>query len=63
MMVGKENRMKVDTVTTSDDMDHLWGEVNKTNGKHVRVSREVLSRLLLDHGRLLNYYEGKPIQK
>lgn len=52
---------KIDTVTTSDDMDHLWGEINKLREgtTTVKVDREVLTRLLLDHGKLLNSYIGK----
>lgn len=51
----------VDTSTTSDDMDHLWGVVNAARPKaqQVVVNKEVLTRLLLDHGKLLNYYLGK----
>lgn len=49
----------IDTVTTADDMDHLWGEVNKLREgtTTVKIDRQVLTRLLLDHGKLLNYYE------
>ena len=52
---------KIDTVLTSSDMDHLWGEVNKLREgtPTVKVSRDVLTRMLLDHGKLLNYYEGR----
>lgn len=50
---------KIDTVTTADDMDHLWGEINRLRDgtTTLKVDRERLTRLLLDHGRLLNYYE------
>lgn len=52
---------KLHIETTSNDMDHLWGEINKLREgtATVKVDREVLTRLLLDHGKLLNYYEGK----
>lgn len=51
--------MKLDTLVTSRDMDHLWGEVNKTRegSLSVKLNKEVVTRLLLDHGKLLNYYE------
>lgn len=50
---------KVDTLTTSRDMDHLWGELHKLRqgSTSVKVDKEVLTRLLLDHGKLLNFYE------
>jgi hypothetical protein len=52
-------RIKINCQVTSSDMDHLWGEVNKARDGTVaiKVNREVLTRLLLDHGKLLNYYE------
>jgi hypothetical protein len=54
-------RQLIDTVATSDDMDHLWGEVNgaRDNTRQIKVSKEVLTRLLLDHGKLLNFYAGR----
>jgi hypothetical protein len=56
--------LKIDTQVTSDDMDHLWGEVHKSRDgtAHVKVSKEVLTRLLLDHGNLLNYYSRTSIR-
>lgn len=50
---------RIDTLVTSRDMDHLWGEVDKvrTGTPTVKVDKEVLTRLLLDHGKLLNHYE------
>lgn len=50
---------KIDTLITSQDADHLWGEVNKTRdgSATVKLDKEVVSRLLLSHGQLLNYYE------
>lgn len=50
---------KVDTLVTSRDMDHLWGEVNKVREgtTTVKVDKEVITRLLLDHHKLLNHYE------
>jgi hypothetical protein len=61
----KERRMrpKINTETTSDDMDYLWGMINTSREKTtvVSVNKEVMTRLLLDHGRLLNYYLGRPV--
>lgn len=50
---------KIDTETTSSDMDHLWGEVHRTREgtATVKVDKATLTRLLIDHGRLLNHYE------
>lgn len=50
---------RIDTETTSSDMDHLWGSVHATRDSTstVKVDKPTLTRLLLDHGRLLNYYE------
>ena len=50
---------KVNPLTTSQDMDHLWGEVHKTRDgtPTVKVSKEIITRLLIDHGKLLNWYE------
>lgn len=50
---------KIDTVTTSQDMDHLWGEIHRLREgtATVKVDRETLTRLLIDHGKLLNHYE------
>lgn len=47
------------TETTADDMNHLWGSIHKLREgtDTVKVDRETLTRLLLDHGKLLNYYE------
>jgi hypothetical protein len=55
------SKSNIDTVLTSQCMDHLWGEVNKARDgtTAIKVKREVLVRLLLDHGKLLNYYEGR----
>lgn len=52
-------RLKIDCLATSQDMDHLWGEVHKVREgtTTVKVSKEVLTRLLLDHRNLLEYYE------
>ena len=52
-------RDKVNTATTSEDMDHLWGSINATRDgtPTVKVDKETLTRLLLDHGKLLNHYE------
>ena len=50
---------KIDTLATSQDMDHLWGEVNKARDGTVsiKVDKATLTRLLLDHGKFLNMYE------
>ena len=50
---------KIDTLTTSQDMDHLWGQVHKVREKTptVSVDKETITRLLIDHGKLLNWYE------
>lgn len=52
-------RDKVNTATTSADMDHLWSSVHATRDATptVKVDKETLTRLLLDHGKLLNHYE------
>lgn len=49
----------VDCLTTSQDMDHLWGEIHKTRDSSttVKVDKATMTRLLLDHGKLLNWYE------
>jgi hypothetical protein len=51
----------IDTVLTSQCMDHLWGSVNaaRDGSIQIKVDKATLTRLLLDHGKLLNYYEGK----
>jgi hypothetical protein len=51
--------IKIDCQATSQDMDHLWGRVNdsRTSSKAITVDKATLTRLLLDHGKLLNYYE------
>lgn len=50
---------KIDTVTTSEDMDHLWSHIHATRDStsSVKVDKAVLTRLLLVHGQLLNHYE------
>lgn len=50
---------KIDTLTTSQDMDHLWGSIHATRDSTttVKVDKEVITRLLLDHQKLLNAYE------
>lgn len=52
-------RDKVNTATTSADMDHLWGSVHATRDSTttVKVDKEVITRLLMDHAKLLNHYE------
>lgn len=52
-------RDKVNTATTSEDMNHLWGHIHATRdtSSSVKVDKETLTRLLLDHGKLLNHYE------
>lgn len=47
---------KIDLDATSKDMDHLWGEVNKARDgtTSIKVDKATLTRLLLDHGKLLN---------
>lgn len=52
----------IDTVTTSQDMDHLWGALHKLRDgtPTVKVDKDTLTRLLLDHGKLLKFYEGIP---
>ena len=52
-------RDKVNTATTSEDMNHLWSSVHATRDTTptVKVDKETLTRLLLDHGKLLNHYE------
>jgi hypothetical protein len=49
----------IDTLATSQDMDHLWGTVNAARDGSivVKIDKATLTRLLLDHGKLLNYYE------
>lgn len=49
----------LDTAVTSEDMNHLWGSVHATRDTTptVKVDKEVITRLLLDHGKLLNHYE------
>ena len=56
-------RDKIDELATSQDMDHLWGEVNKLREgtTSVKLDREVVTRLLLDHGKLLNFYERNSV--
>jgi hypothetical protein len=56
------SRRKIDTDATSADMDHLWGVVNgaRDGTVTIKVDKATLTRLLLDHGKLLNYYEGRP---
>jgi hypothetical protein len=51
----------IDTVLTSQCMDHLWGTVNaaRDGSIQIKVDKATLTRLLLDHGKLLNYYEGR----
>jgi hypothetical protein len=55
------SKPKIDTLATSQDMDHLWGIVNgaRDGTTAVKVDKATLTRLLLDHGKLLNYYEGR----
>ena len=55
------SKPKIDTLATSQDMDHLWGIVNgsRDGTTNIKVDKAVLTRLLLDHGKLLNYYEGR----
>ena len=50
---------RIDTEATSQDMDHLWDAVNKARDgtATIKVDRQTLTRLLLDHGKLLNLYE------
>ena len=52
-------RDKVDLDLTSEDMNHLWGSVHATRDTTptVKVDKAVITRLLLDHGKLLNHYE------
>ena len=47
---------KVDLHATSADMDHLWGEIHKTRDgtPTVKVDKVILSRLLIDHNRIIN---------
>jgi hypothetical protein len=49
-------KQKVDYATTSQDMDHLWGSIHATRDSTsvVKVDKAVLSRLLVDHNRLVN---------
>ena len=49
----------LDTSVTSADMDTLWGSVHATRDSTptVKLDKEVLTRLLLDHGKLLGFYE------
>lgn len=49
-------RDKVDLDVTSDDMDHLWGSVHATRDTTptVKVDKAVLTRLLMDHQKMLN---------
>ena len=53
------SKRKIDTTATAADLDHLWGTVNgaRDGTASIKVSKEVLTRLLLDHGKLLNIYE------
>jgi len=59
MTVATRRAAEVNTLTTSQDMDHLWSELHKlrAGSASVKVDKEVLTRLLLDHGKLLNFYE------
>lgn len=52
-------RNKIDTLATSQDMDHLWSVVNNSRDGSVTIKADkaTLTRLLLDHGKLLNHYE------
>lgn len=52
---------KLDLKTTSTDMDCMWGLVHKAKSDTatIKISRKILCDLLLDHGKLLNHYEGK----
>ena len=55
--------MKKDALKlTSADMDKLWGLAHKAKDDKsvVKLDRGTLVRLLIDHGKLLNYFEGKP---
>jgi hypothetical protein len=56
--------LKIDTQVTSDDMDHLWGVINSSRDgtTQVKVDKKILTRLLLDHGNLLNYYSRTSIR-
>lgn len=52
-------RDKLHLEATGDDMTVLWGSINATRDTSttVKVDKETLTRLLLDHGKLLNHYE------
>lgn len=52
---------KLELLTTSEGMDILWNKVNAARDdlSVIKLNRKLLCDLLLDHGKLLNYYEGK----
>lgn len=52
-------RNKIDTSVTSEDMDQLWGHIHATRDTTptVKVDKVVLTRLLMDHQKLLVAYE------
>jgi hypothetical protein len=52
-------RDKVDLDLTSEDMNHLWGSVHATrdNTTTVKVDKATITRLLIDHQKLLVAYE------
>lgn len=45
--------------TTGDDMTELWDSINATriNTPTVKAHKATLTRLLIDHQKLLNFYE------
>lgn len=47
---------KLDTSVTSADMDHLWSSVHATRDgtASVKVDKAAITRLLIDHSKLLN---------
>ncbi|CAB5156046.1 hypothetical protein UFOVP149_45 [uncultured Caudovirales phage] len=49
-------RDKVDLDLTSEDMNTLWGSVHATRDTSttVKVDKATLTRLLMDHSKLLN---------
>lgn len=50
---------KLDLQVTAADVDSLWKAANKARDdlSVIKLSKGQLVRLLLDHGRLLEYYE------
>lgn len=46
---------------TSDDHDAVWGAINKVRkgAGMVKVPKDTLTNVMLDHGALMNIHNGK----